>query len=132
MHGSCLCGHVKFEIQTPFISSSICHCQQCQKSHAASHVAYGATLKSDVIWLEGKKRIKKYLSSERAKRGFCKDCGTNIYFFNKDYPNHLDIPLSILDTDANLAPQCHVFVASKAKWDTISDDLPQYEGSYSF
>lgn len=128
MNASCLCGQVKFEIQTPFISSSICHCQHCQKSHAAAHVAYGVTLKSDILWLDGKKKIKKYHSSERAKRGFCKECGTNIYFYNKDYPNHLDIPLSILDSEANITPQCHTFVASKAKWDTILDDLPQYEG----
>lgn len=130
MKASCLCGQVKLEITSPFINSSICHCQQCQKSHAAANAAYGIALKSDIVWLEGKKKVKKYASSDRGRRGFCKACGTNIYFYHKDYPNHLDIPLAILDTEPNLQPQCHIFVASKAKWETILDDLPQHQGYY--
>lgn len=127
MNASCLCGQIKFAIQSSFISSSICHCQQCQKAHGSANAAYGVALKTDVVWQEGKKKIKKFASSERVRRGFCKDCGTNIYFYNKDHPNHLDIPLAILDSEINLSPECHIFVGSKAKWDIIYDDLPQYE-----
>lgn len=129
MNASCLCGQVKLEIKTAFISSSICHCQQCQKSHGAANAAYGVALKSDVEWLSGKKRVRKFASSERVRRGFCKDCGTNIYFYHKDHPNHLDIPLAILDSDPSITPQCHIFVKSKADWDSILDDLPQHSES---
>ncbi|EAQ66167.1 hypothetical protein MED121_05780 [Marinomonas sp. MED121] len=129
MYASCLCGQVKLVIKTAFISSSICHCQQCQKSHGAASAAYGVALKSEVEWLSGKKRVRKFASSERVRRGFCKDCGTNIYFYHKDHPNHLDIPLAILDTKPNLTPQCHIFVDSKVGWDPILDDLPQHAQS---
>ena len=127
MKASCLCGQVEFEIKAPFISASYCHCGQCRKSHAASLVAYGVSLKSEIEWLSGKKRIRRFASSERARRGFCKDCGTHLYFYNKDHPNHMDIPLAIVDGEPNITPDCHIFVSCKSNWYDILDDLPQFE-----
>ncbi len=38
----------------------------------------------------------------------------------------VSLPLGALDTDPGIRPQMHVYVASKAPWYTISDDLPQF------
>lgn len=35
LHGGCLCGCVRFEIDGPLLRSSHCHCRQCQKAHGA-------------------------------------------------------------------------------------------------
>lgn len=126
MKASCLCGQVAFEIKAPFISASFCHCLQCQKSHGASAIAYGVSLKSDVEWLSNKKRVRRFESSDRVRRAFCKDCGSHLYYYHKDHPNHLDIPLAILDESPGILPQCHIYVASKPDWYEILDDLPQH------
>ena len=36
------------------------------------------------------------------------------------------LPLGTLDDDPGIRPQLHVYVARKAPWFTISDDLPQF------
>lgn len=126
MKASCLCGIVQMEIKSPFISASYCHCSQCRKSHGASSVAYGSILKNDIEWLSGKKKVRCFESSEKVKRGFCKVCGSNLYYYNKDYPSHLDIPLSIIDGEPTLQPEYHIYVSSKPNWYEINDDLPQY------
>jgi hypothetical protein len=36
------------------------------------------------------------------------------------------LPLGPLDDDPGIQPHLHVYVASKAPWFTISDDLPQF------
>ena len=36
------------------------------------------------------------------------------------------LTFAILDDDPLVRPACHVFVASKAPWFEITDDLPQY------
>ncbi len=41
-------------------------------------------------------------------------------------PDVLRIRLGTLDTPLEHAPKGHIFVGSKAEWDTIHDDLPQY------
>ncbi|TBR37976.1 GFA family protein [Marinomonas agarivorans] len=127
MNASCLCGEIKLRLHSPFISASTCHCRQCQKSHASANAAYGVALKTDIEWLEGKKKIKKFASSDQVKRGFCKNCGTNIFFYDKSHPNHLDIPLAIFDSKINFEPEYHIYVGSKVSWETINDGLPQYE-----
>jgi hypothetical protein len=39
------------------------------------------------------------------------------------------IPSPGLDDDPGARPELHIFVASKAPWHEISDDLPQYEAA---
>jgi hypothetical protein len=36
------------------------------------------------------------------------------------------VPLGALDDDPRVRPELHVYVASKAPWFTITDDLPQF------
>ena len=38
----------------------------------------------------------------------------------------LGIALATFDDDPGVRPDAHAFVASKARWFTITDDLPQY------
>ncbi len=39
------------------------------------------------------------------------------------------MPAGILDDDAGARPIAHIFVDSKAPWNEITDDLPQFEGA---
>ena len=36
IHGSCLCGGVKFEIAGPLMAPLNCHCSQCRKHHGSA------------------------------------------------------------------------------------------------
>jgi hypothetical protein len=38
-----------------------------------------------------------------------------------------EIPVGLLDDDPQLRPDKHIFVEVKAKWFTITDDLPQLD-----
>ncbi len=42
-------------------------------------------------------------------------------------PQHLRIRLGTVESDIEERPMAHIFVTSKANWDQISGDLPQYE-----
>ncbi|SBS26656.1 Putative glutathione-dependent formaldehyde-activating enzyme [Marinomonas spartinae] len=127
MKASCLCGSVEFTINSPFISANICHCSQCRKTHGGVGAAYGSCLKEDIDWGNSKKRIRRYESSERGRRGFCKDCGSPIYYYHKDFPNHMEISLGVLDEEPNITPEYHLFVKNKPEWYDIHDDLPKYD-----
>ncbi len=43
-------------------------------------------------------------------------------------PSVYGLPLGPLDDDPGIRPQMHVFVASKAPWYEIADDLPGFDG----
>lgn len=36
LHGTCLCGGIKFEIKGPLVAPSNCHCTMCRKQHGAA------------------------------------------------------------------------------------------------
>jgi hypothetical protein len=38
------------------------------------------------------------------------------------------VRLGSIDSDIKERPEAHIFVGSRANWEEISGDLPQYEG----
>jgi hypothetical protein len=137
IRGSCLCGRIKFEITGPLLSPLNCHCSQCRKQHGAAFRSRVRVAAKDFRWLEGEHLIKFYESPRGYQRGFCGECGSPI--INRAGPNwkppaefpvsapQYGIALAVVD-DPPVQPECHTFVASKAPWFEITDQLPQYDG----
>jgi hypothetical protein len=79
MHkGSCLCGAVTFEVDAPLRPVIDCHCTQCRKQSghfwaatSAPHSAFRITRGEGLEW---------YSASPSAKRGFCRDCGSFLFW----------------------------------------------------
>ncbi len=59
---------------------------------------------------------------------FCKCCGSSL-FSRKITGGKHNIRLGILDSTPTHKPSFHIFVASKAPWLEINDDLKQFEKS---
>ena len=74
VHGSCLCGQVRFELTGPAQFINHCHCSMCRKIHGA---AYGSFLHADgnyFHWVSGESSIHNYQSSPKNFRAFCRVC----------------------------------------------------------
>src|SRR5438270_14055109 len=76
LHGSCLCGGVKFEIDGPLHRASNCHCSMCRKQHVAAFRSRARLAKADFKWIEGEALVTFYESSPGGLRGFCRVCGS--------------------------------------------------------
>ena len=133
IHGSCLCGGVKFAITGPLSHLLNCHCSKCRKQHGAAFRSRARVRLEDFRWLQGEELVSYYESSPGFYRGFCSRCGSPIV--NRPAPSYamtairgsdLGVPLGILDGDPGVKPERHIFVGSKASWFEITDDLPQY------
>jgi hypothetical protein len=77
-------------------------------------------------WLAGENLVSRYESSPGETRTFCRGCGATLATFFRDYPDEIGLPLGTLDDDPRVRASAHVFVASKAPWFEITDDLPQF------
>ena len=69
---------------------------------------------------------KRVTSSEIADRGFCPECGTQIYWQSKAEPELIDITTNSLDEPDRVPPRDHVFTGSRPAWADIAGHLPQY------
>ncbi len=127
IHGSCLCGLVKFEISGKLYTPLNCHCSMCRKAHASAFRSRAGVKAGEFKWLMGSDKITWFESSHGNYRGFCNVCGTRLISRFDDNPDYYGVPLAIFDGQIDAKPIMHVFVGSKANWYEITDALPQYD-----
>ena len=120
--GSCLCGTVSFVVSGPLRPVIACHCTQCRKT-SGHHVAATSASREDI---EIKGEPTWYRSSERARRGFCGICGSNLFWDGSGA--NLSIFAGVLDGDAGLSIEGHIYCADKGGYYDIPEDVPQSPG----
>jgi len=125
VHGSCLCGGVRFEADDIAIMTH-CHCSMCRKALGAAFGTFAHTEHDKFRYVEGEDRIARYESSAGNQRGFCRTCGSSVPVQDRTRPS-VPIPAGTLDDDPGVRPVLHIFTGSKAPWWSIDDELPQFE-----
>ncbi len=83
--GSCLCGACRVEVAPPEkdgrVAVGACHCEMCRAF--CSGPFFGVHVDGDVAF-DGGDAIGVYASSDWADRGFCKTCGSALFWKMKD------------------------------------------------
>ena len=126
IRGSCLCGGVRYQIDGEVGPMAHCYCSMCRKQHGTSFATYVGVQASDFRWVKGEDLVAAYQSSPGLRRGFCRICGSNLPIPDPAAQTFF-IPAGTLDDDPGVRPAAHIFVASRAPWVEISDDLPQFD-----
>jgi hypothetical protein len=75
--GKCLCGAVRFTVTAVETHHHVCHCGTCRRWAGGPVFAAAA----DGVSFEGAESLVRYRSSEWARRGFCKVCGSNLFYY---------------------------------------------------
>lgn len=127
MHqGSCLCGAIKYEIESDLKAIVHCHCKFCSRAHGAAFVTLLLMQASDLRIVQGEDKIGRFhVDATGVDRCFCLKCGTRLY-------NHvlsagrLALVVATLQTDEILRPVAHCNTESKCSWYKIDDELPQF------
>lgn len=125
--GGCLCGSVRFEIKGPIRNIVCCHCSQCRKAQGSAFATNGMVRTTDFNIVSGADSLTGYESSPGQTKYFCKTCGSPILSKSESKPGHVRVRLGTIDSDIAERPMAHIFATSKANWEEIADDLPQYE-----
>lgn len=126
LRGSCLCGGIGYEISGKLEAALNCHCSMCRKAHGAAFRSRVRVRSADFRLITGEHLLTFFESSPGNHRGFCRVCGSPILSKFDSDTSILGLPMGALDDDPGVRPQMHVYVASKAPWFTITDDLPQF------
>lgn len=126
LKGSCLCGAVHYELKSEPKKVLMCHCQKCRKASGAAFATNGLVDSTDFAVTQGEDKLAEFESTPGVFRRFCSNCGSPLYSFRpgRDF---VVVRLGTLDSPMESRPSAHIFVASKADWDVIHDDLPQFD-----
>lgn len=115
--GSCLCGAVKFTVTGPLRAVIACHCQQCRKQTGNYMSATGA--KDEYLTFTETRGLKWYRSSPKAKRGFCGECGSTL-FWKGDGRDYTAIAAGAIDGSTGLELAGHIFCDDAGDYYEIS------------
>ena len=127
--GGCLCGAVRYEITGPFLRAGHCHCSRCRKHSGAAVCTQARVRAEDFRLLSGEESLRVYRPAEGAAvKAFCVRCGSSLFGGTWPEGPEVSIRLGSVDGDPGIRPEYHTFVESRAPWDEITDDLPQYPG----
>lgn len=124
--GRCLCGALNYELDGPLSAMINCHCSMCRKHHGTGFATFVVGPIAGFRWISGEDRLVRYQSSPTATRTFCRVCGSA---GPTTMPEHgiAVAPAASLAGELGIKPQSHIFVGSKASWDAINDELPQFD-----
>jgi hypothetical protein len=78
LSGTCLCGAVSIDFTPPGTHIDACHCSMCRKWAGGPHIGLPMVKEAD---FSGEANIEHFASSEWAERGFCKTCGTHLFYY---------------------------------------------------
>ena len=123
-HARCLCEAVTWELDGPFEWMSHCHCSRCRKAHGAAFATYVAGPAAG-FRLHGAEHVVRWESAPGFVRCFCGRCGSVVP--GDAVEGRAFVPAGNFDADPGVRPLAHIFVASKAPWFEISDDLPRFD-----
>lgn len=118
--GKCLCGAVRFTARAVATNHHICHCGICRRW--AGGPVFAASVAS--VTFEGGENVARYQSSQWAERGFCKVCGSGLFYYLKP-ANQYMMTVGAFDDAAAFSLALEIFVDYKPQGYALAGDHPR-------
>jgi len=126
--GGCQCGAVRFTCEAAPVNVHVCHCRMCQKAVGGPFAVICPVLKAAFRVTRG--AFAWFKSSDLARRGFCRDCGTPMIFDYPDYPD-IGILVGAFDNPAAVPPVVQYGIESRLPWFQHLPELPGDHPTYA-
>ena len=126
--GGCLCGAVRYRLESEPYDTGWCHCRICQRASGAPALVFTTVPVEDYVIEQGEEAIGIVETSSFGRRGFCTRCGTPLTMEVDHQPETIDLTVATLDAPDEVTPEFHIFYGSRIAWAEAGDDLPRHEG----
>jgi hypothetical protein len=118
-----LCGAIRFEVNCEIPQPDVCHCIKCRKH--SGHCFASTDIPKSLINIRGDSDISWYFSSEKIRRGFCRICGSSL-FWEPIHRDWIAVAMGAFDRPTNTSLKMNIFVAEKGDYYEITDGVPQH------
>jgi hypothetical protein len=115
---------VRYSIASPLRDGRSCHCSRCRKAFSGAGSAYAEVEPGSFSWLAGRDNLTFHESAPGWGLCFCRTCGTTLCGMQGDRVH--GVTLGSVDGDPGVRIAMHLFVGSRAPWDVIGGDAPQF------
>ena len=126
--GSCLCGAVRIAAPAGRHRVGACHCRMCQKWAGGPLMAMNCGAE---VRLEGQDDVAVYDSSQWAERGFCRRCGSHLFYRLKHDGTYIVLP-GLFDDSHGLVFDHQVFIDEKPPYYAFAGRTRDLTGAQVF
>jgi len=126
--GRCLCGGVKFTVDELRSGMGACHCEMCRRWTSGPFMAVDCETE---VQFEGEENIGRYRSSDWAERGFCKVCGTNLFYRIVESGQYI-MSAGAFDDQEYFKLKSQIFIDEKPAYYDFANDTRMMTGEEVF
>lgn len=125
LKGSCLCGGVTIQVEGQLEHQpEACHCTQCRKQSGSFLTA--VNVRKSRLTIGGEELVGWYSSTDKVERGFCKRCGSTLFWApNMEGYEWIAVAMGLFDEPTGTHLNKHTFVGDKGDYYDIDDGVPQ-------
>ncbi len=131
LNGQCLCGAVEFKVHTAPSKIYQCHCSLCRKQSGAGSNSAFIVRQSQLSWAPDIGPVSSYVKASGFRSDFCSRCGSPVpnVIQNSGY---VWVPSGLLHNADKLEVVMHLFVGSKADWESLPHSGDRHETMPTF
>ncbi|NAW87348.1 GFA family protein [Photobacterium halotolerans] len=118
LSGHCLCGKVGLKSTSGALHAEACHCGMCRKWSGGPYLSVAAGTE---VSFTGEENISRFSSSEWGERGFCKHCGSHLFYFLKPTGQYM-VAAGLLDQESQLEMDQQIFIDKKPAYYAFSNN----------
>ena len=126
--GACLCGAVRFAIEADASEVAVCHCGMCRRWTGGPFA--GIHVKGAVAF-EGREAIGLYRGSSWGERGFCKICGSTLFWRLQDQSETV-LPAGAFDDASGFKLTTEIFIDEKPDFYDFAQETKKMTGAEAF
>ena len=126
--GQCLCGQVRFVIDSEPQGARMCWCRDCQRI-ASGSATVNVLFAEEAVSYEGEMTTLRLIadSGNTVERGFCPKCGAQMYSKTLEPAGlPMRVRAGTLDDPELMAPTAIIWASSAPTWAPLDPALPQH------
>ena len=128
--GGCLCGAIRYEVNSEPQRIANCHCGDCRKA-TGSAVATNIFVADDsVVMTQGEPKSFSHTadSGNTMVKEFCANCGSQVFGHSNGRPGIKSIKVGSIDDASFVRPQVNVFLRRALPFTQIDRNLACFDG----
>ena len=126
--GACLCGAVDLTVTVNSHDVDACHCHMCQKWGGGHLLAVEC---DEQVSIGGEENVGVYASSDWAERGFCRQCGTHLFYRLKE-GGHYAVPAGLINNGEPWVLNQQIFIDEKPAFYAFANSTRNMTGAEVF
>ncbi len=128
LRGQCLCGKIAVTATPAENSVGACHCAMCRSWGGGPFMTIDCG--TDVSFT-GEEDIGTFDSSQWAERGFCRSCGSHLFYRLKQTGQTM-LPASLINPDDTIVFDHQVFIDEKPGYYAFANKTEDWTGAEVF